>query len=201
VVGQLNSRCSAGVGPGWSAPHGASAMSLMRQYLYYTYRLYIIKRREIPPFCTRGHPRAPVGTRRHPSAPFQCLLAQRNAPPSAARRRAACRTRTTMLPRGSCAVPCQTKYSRLEMIEGPSAGHAFMQAEQDFLAQAIESLEVDSSATIYFEFSDPWGIRADFRQPFCWRVEPGSSRPGRRRCCWRRATASSCPGAQRAGPT
>ena len=48
-----------------------------------------------------------------------------------------------------------------------------METEQDLLTEAVESLRVDSSATILFEFSDPWGFRADFRQPFCWSLVEG----------------------------
>jgi AraC-like DNA-binding protein len=43
----------------------------------------------------------------------------------------------------------------------------------DLLTEAVDSLKVDSSATILFEFTDPWGFSADFRQPFCWSVLEG----------------------------
>lgn len=44
---------------------------------------------------------------------------------------------------------------------------------QDLLAEAVDSLKVNSSATVFFEFSDPWGFSADFRQPFCWSLLEG----------------------------
>lgn len=61
-----------------------------------------------------------------------------------------------------------------------------MQAELDLLTEAMESLKVDSSATIFFEFPDPWGFGADFRQPFCWSLLEGRAwviAPGQEALC------------------
>jgi AraC-like DNA-binding protein len=58
--------------------------------------------------------------------------------------------------------------------------------EQDLLTEAIESLRVNSSATIFFEFSEPWGFKADFRHPFCWSLLEGRAwivAPGQEPLC------------------
>lgn len=47
-------------------------------------------------------------------------------------------------------------------------------AGYDLLTEALDALKVDSSSLIAFEFSNPWGIQADFRQPFSWTVTQGS---------------------------
>lgn len=47
-------------------------------------------------------------------------------------------------------------------------------AGYDLLTEALDALKVDSSSLIAFEFSNPWGIRADFRQPFSWTVTEGT---------------------------